>query len=329
MNQDWNNYLLSLNAQFDPEHRVTFPDPKLLNSAPLFPLTQFGIIAIAGSDATQFLQGQVTCDIKKINLNQSGIGAFCNPKGRVITTFFITQLNNTYFIILPLELLDKVKNKLKMYILRSDVQITDVTDIYCLSGLLLEQSKIIPNLPHVTWQSLSDTLTIFQIPSLEKKRFIVLAEAKQTLELWDKLLSNNECSPQNTSQWQLLDINNGIPWIDNETSEEYIPQMLNLDKLGGISFNKGCYTGQEVVARTHYLGKAKREMYLAETNCLELPPANTSILTSTNQSIGKVLNANLTDGTCKILAILPTDAIEVEKFYLNNANKPTIHLLQL
>lgn len=326
MNQNWKNYLLSINADASNDPLISFTQPLQSASSFLFPLTQFGILAVSGSDATQMLQGQFTCNVNEISSTKSGIGAFCNPKGRVITTFFISKLNDSYILLLPIELLEKVKNKLKMYILRSDVKIVDETDRFCMTGLVSTSLNTL--LPKKEWETLTAEYLTCKIPS-SLNRYIILAEATQTLSFWQKLLAEADCQPQSSSDWNQLDIAAGIPWLGTETSEEYIPQMLNIDKLGGVSFNKGCYTGQEVVARTHYLGKAKREMFLAEATIEVEPLPNTPVINSEEKKLGKVLNAFESNGVCKMLIVLPIEAGNEKELYLNSANKPKIRLLEL
>ncbi|MEN9597265.1 MAG: hypothetical protein RL236_1699 [Pseudomonadota bacterium] len=168
-------------------------------------------LAITGNDAPTFLQGQTTCDV-----NENKLGAFCNPKGRVISTFVLLKNENDFVLILPKSLFTTIQERLQRYKLRAKVEITET------------------NLPEFTL-------------------------------------------PEN------------MPWLCPETSEQFIPQWLNLDTLGGISFTKGCYTGQEIVARTHYLGEVKRRLFVArcETN-FDIEP-NCSILDENDTTVGNVL----------------------------------------
>ncbi|MDD1641600.1 MAG: tRNA-modifying protein YgfZ, partial [Methylococcaceae bacterium] len=138
-------------------------------------------------------------------------------------------------------------------------------------------------------------------------------------------------------QWRYLDILAGMPWLTTETSEEFIPQMLNLDILGGISFNKGCYTGQEIVARTHYLGKTKRTMFLAECDTPSTPLPNSIIIddgTGTEHAIGKVLLAQRSHAeheneksSCKLLIVLQVSDSDTYSLKLKDDNHNKITLL--
>jgi folate-binding protein YgfZ len=152
-------------------------------------------------------------------------------------------------------LLEKVKNKLKMYILRSKVQLQDARDEFCVSGLQCTNDM-------ATALSLPETIFAHhnKLLKLPNAHYLLVANADDTIQFWSAHIAQG-FQAQNSQLWQWLDLDSGLAWLDETSSEQHIPQMLNLDKLGGISFTKGCYTGQEVVARTHYLGKAKRELF--------------------------------------------------------------------
>lgn len=191
-------------------------------------------------------------------------------------------------MILPEMLLESVKKRLQMYILRSDVTLTNSSDQLCLIGL---------SDPALQTEALFATTqqTFISVNfSTKHNRQLIIVEVDKAIALWSEWVDHQDFKPKNSDQWRYLDILSGIPWLTNETSEEFIPQMLNLDLLGGISFNKGCYTGQEIVARTHYLGKAKRALFLAESDAPLMPTPNSTIIADTagtEQNIGKVLLA--------------------------------------
>ena len=131
-----------------------------------------------------------------------------------------------------------------------------------------------------------------------------------------------------SNTWEYQDISAGIPWLTEDSSEEYIPQMLNIDKLGGISFNKGCYTGQEIIARTHYLGKAKRELFLAECNSIALQDNEPLIITNENgQAIGKVLSIQPGTQNYKMLIVIAVTEAKSENLMVNNSNQARINII--
>lgn len=325
MNANWKNFLLSENAVFENDTDIVFPSPEREGSQRIYPVAHLGVLTIAGKDAAKFLQGQITCNINDITDIKSSLGAICNPKGRAITTFLLVKNIDVFLMILPKELLASVKKRLQMYVLRSDAILTDSSDQLCLIGLSysVAQSDEIPEPLFETSRQQENSVVNFQ------DRHLVIAEADNAQKFWSEQV-NQGFQPDDSAQWRYLDIISGIPWLSAQTSEEFIPQMLNLDKLGGISFNKGCYTGQEIVARTHYLGKAKREMFLAEAGDITPPEPNTVVIDASagvEQSVGKVLCAQNRKKSCKMLIVLQVSDTNAYSLRLENHNQDKITLL--
>lgn len=231
----------------------------------LAPLTHLGVLKVSGRDAGTLLQGQLTCNINDIGETSSRYAAMCNPKGRVIATFLVTKNSDGFLLILPEDLAEAVLSKLKMYVLRSDVRIENAGNDYCILGVCQEGPA---GDAYVTKHSDFDTVVTLPGPVFRRLMITKTEHAKATCT---ELVASGQSRLTNASEWRYAEIIAGFPWVGAAISEEFIPQMLNLDKLGAVSFNKGCYTGQEIVARTHYLGKSKRLLRLAE--CIsEKPP---------------------------------------------------------
>ncbi|MDD5412538.1 MAG: folate-binding protein [Methylobacter sp.] len=329
MNPNWKNFLLSENAIFENDTRIVFPSLQREGSKHIYPVPYLGVLTVAGKDAAKLLQGQITCNINDITEIKSSLGALCNPKGRAITTFLLVKKADTYLLILPKELLESVKKRLQMYVLRSDVTITDSSDELCLIGLSYSDVQMNePTSPEQLFATIQQENITVNLSS-NQNRCLIIAEADNAWKLWSEQVKQG-FQPENSDQWRYLDIISGIPWLTIETSDEFIPQMLNLDKLGGISFAKGCYTGQEIVARTHYLGKAKREMFLAECDTSIPPEPNSTIIddsTDTEQSIGKVLCAQNRQNICKMLIVLQISDTNTYKLRLKDQNQDKIKLL--
>lgn len=330
MNPNWKNFLLSENATFENDTRIVFPSSQHEGSKRIYPVPHLGVLTVAGKDAAKLLQGQITCNIDDITEVKSSLGALCNPKGRAITTFLLVKKADAYLLVLPEELLESVKKRLQMYVLRSDATLTDSSDELCLIGLSYPDSEMnelsSPEQLFTTTQQENISVNL----SLDQNRCLIIAEADNARKLWSEQVGKQGFQPENSDQWRYLDIISGIPWLTIQTSEEFIPQMLNLDKLGGISFSKGCYTGQEIVARTHYLGKAKREMFLAECDTSAPPEPNSTIIddsTGTEQSVGKVLFAQNRQNICKMLIVLQISDVSTYKLRLKDQNQDKITLL--
>jgi tRNA-modifying protein YgfZ len=309
-----NQPLLSMNS--DVEKKV-------------FPLTHLGVLKLSGKDAAKLLQGQITCNINDVTETKSGIAAMCNPKGRAIATFILVKKADFFLLLLPVELLDTVKTKLKMYVLRSDVKIEEGSDDFCLVGLA-EPSQSSP----AFFTQTQESKILVNLPGTSGRK-LVITDTDNAITFWTEVLDAQGYHHANEAEWRYLDIISGFPWVTAATSEEFIPQMLNLDKLGGISFNKGCYTGQEIVARTHYLGKIKRELYLAQCDVTKAPTANTAVInlgTEVQEVVGAVLQSGLNPHNpknCKLLIVLQTAETAYNHLGLMDDDQVRLTLLPL
>ena len=302
MHADWINYLQTLNFT---SH---LPQDK---QAILAPLTHLAVLSLTGKDAASFLQGQTTCDIKALVDFEPCLGAYCNAKGRTISTFIIIKLQDRFLLILTSDLLDTVRKKLQMYILRADVQLTDQSDQLCIIGI-----------HNIELESQND---LYQYP-LHDDSFLYISSIEQARVFCTELLAKQDITPVNENVWLGLDIQAGIPWLYKETTESFVPQMLNLDKLGAISFDKGCYTGQEIIARTHYLGKNKRAMYQASCITENTIVPGCEIIDSTTEAsqLGTVILAAPQSSTTQLLAVLKDQACDTKNLLLNNQNHDKI-----
>ena len=332
MNQNWKNFLLSQQATFESDTDITFPVIADDNDKAIYPVAHLAVLTVSGKDAAKLLQGQVTCDVNELTDTKSSLGALCNPKGRAITTFLLIKTGDAFLVILPEELLETVKKRLQMYILRSAVTITDSSDELCLMGLSATSMQAEPLFNTSQQDNISVNFSGTQ------NRYLVIADTDKAIALWSDRVDNQHFKPKNSDQWRYLDILSGLPWLTTETSEEFIPQMLNLDQLGGISYNKGCYTGQEIVARTHYLGKTKRALFLAECESTAIPAPNSAIIdnrSNTEQTIGKVLLAQHAPiaiesavTAVKMLIVLQVSDSDTYNLTLNDSHQTKITLIR-
>jgi folate-binding protein YgfZ len=322
MNPLWKNFLLSSKASFENDESIVFPVCQPGNEKRIYPLAHLAVLSVTGKDAASLLQGQVTCNVNEVTAYKSTLGAMCNPKGRVITTFLLLKKEDGFLLILPKALLEPIKKRLQMYVLRSVVTLADSSDTLCLIGLSAPDAS-----PLKQFDSYLQNGTIFVSLSSLQNRQLIVADTDSAIALWSDYVSKQGFQPDSPGAWRYLDILSGIPWLSAETSEEFIPQMLNLDKLGGISFNKGCYTGQEVVARTHYLGKAKRALFLAESDLATEPAANATIFDDNldnSQGVGHVLMAQCHQNSCKMLVVLHVSDKEAYNLKLADQTQLTL-----
>ena len=237
---------------------------------------QLDVIKISGVDAETFIQGQITNDISLLSEEEKSIYAgYCSPKGRLLAFFFITRMDANYFLFCPPCISEAISKRLSMYVLRAKVEITCSPDN--VDYFLIDESdiqKVPDNLISKPQNKLQTTLSNNKSVSLtmldgQNSYYFIFGGNKEISKLYNVIYST-EINP---CDWNEIHIENIIPNIFNETQDLYIPQSVNLDLIGAVNFKKGCYTGQEVVARTHYLGKPKRRMYLGSVtadNNLEL-----------------------------------------------------------
>lgn len=320
MNQNFADFLASQPAVFSDNNALQFPLNKACDNA-LYAIAHLSVLKVNGDDAVQFLQGQLTCNINDLTEQNSFFSGFCNAKGRVISTLLILKHNAAFLIILPTVLLEKVTNKLKMYVLRSKVLLQDVSDEFCLSGLsCVNDMATYLSLPETDFSRHNNLL------KLPNAHYLLIADVDKTISFWSERIEQG-FQVCNSQQWQALDLNAGLAWLDETSSEEYIPQMLNLDKFGGISFTKGCYTGQEVVARTHYLGKAKRELFLTEVAADTVFAEDNCVMDEAGQVVGQILTKYLDYSAYKMLLVLQISAVEATELKLNNPKQDKISLI--
>ncbi len=235
------------------------------------------VISFNGNDAENFLQGQVTCDVADIENNGGTMGALCNPKGRVICLFHLIKQADTYFMVLNSGLSKLIIDRLQMYKFRSDVQIKDVSEQYTILGDI-----------NTSIQKTDDTIDSFATVMYGAQTIVSLTLI-ENMSLKLAIESNALSITQDTIEWDRALTDACLPEITPATSELFIPQMLNLDALDGISFQKGCYTGQEVIARLHYKGTVKRRLFSFESDIV-IPPGIDILTADDKNSIGTIVN---------------------------------------
>ena len=252
-------------------------------------LSHLSTLSFSGSDAKEFLQGQMTQDINTISDQSYKMTSILNPKGRIIVTGLIKEFKGDIFFIISKDLSEDCVQWLSRYILRSDVKIS-IEKNY-IFGLNNENQKQL--FKHDENQQ---QLNISPI-SMDHSRYILLADDEVSLK--DKSIESI-----NESEWILSDIKRGLPILSKESSEKYIPQMINLDLLKGISFSKGCYTGQEVVARVQHRGKIKQRMFYItiETNSNEIN-AQSEVMCE-DKKVGSIVISKNSDNYFHALAVI-------------------------
>jgi folate-binding protein YgfZ len=298
MYTDWQLKLEALGATVTDGEVQHFGDPAneraaAANTTVVADLGHLGVIKISGPDALTFLQGQLTQDVEKITDERAAYAGHCSPKGRLLAHFLTWKSDDGYFLQLPRPLVEAIQKRLKMYVLRSKVVLEDVSASSIRFGLAgADAAALIASLfGSVPSQPMDIVRTaLVTVVALPNQRFQILVAA-DALKIWQKLAQ--QAQPVGAPVWRWLRIRAGIPEIYPATQEQFVPQMVNDDLIGAVSFQKGCYTGQEIVARLHYLGKAKRRMVGAHLDAAETPRPGDAIygVRLAGQAIGMVVDA--------------------------------------
>jgi tRNA-modifying protein YgfZ len=269
MNPHWRSFLESTEGIFDGDSAeiINFGDAagELLAAGQktvVVPLTHLALIEASGDDAKPFLHSQFTNDINHLAQGQAQHAGWCNAKGRMQASFLVWHQGDRYFLGLAADLQEATQKRLQMFVLRSKVKLTALTDSTLMLGLAGPQAEEaladagLPCPAEILHTAVADGTTVLR---LDASRLIVVAPQSAMAALWQKLTV--KARPAGVPVWRWLDIQSAFPLVTLATKEEFVPQMADFEKLGGVSFHKGCYPGQEVVARTQYLGKVKRHLH--------------------------------------------------------------------
>ncbi|PKO92389.1 MAG: folate-binding protein [Betaproteobacteria bacterium HGW-Betaproteobacteria-10] len=269
MNPNWRSFLESADGVFDGETSeiINFGDAAAeLNAASqqtvLVPLTHLGLIEASGAEAKPFLHSQFTNDINHLGLGSAQHAGWCTAKGRMQASFLIWRTGESYQLALAADLQEAAQKRLQMFVLRAKVKLTAESDNTLLLGLAGPQAEealadaALPCPAEPMSTTFAEGVSIIR---LDATRFIIALPEAAKAGLWQKLTV--KARPAGVPVWRWLDIQAGFPLVTLATKEEFVPQMADFEKIGGVSFHKGCYPGQEIVARTQYLGKVKRHLY--------------------------------------------------------------------
>lgn len=249
-------------------------------------LSKSGLLKISGPDAKKLLQGQLTCDLEEVTATESRMGAICNPQGRVISLFCVFLLNENYYLIMPQNMVASTQATLKKFAVFYKVILEDASQTLFTMGYINHQ---LPS--HDIDES------IIKIP-VKNDRYVLIGDINKMNNLWNKLI--NHASISTPEHWKFLDLCAGIPTIYPETNAKFLPHEINLHELNAISFSKGCYTGQEIIARMHYRGKLKNHMYQAILKSDTPPPPGADVfcLESGNiKLVGSVIDSSLEENS--------------------------------
>jgi folate-binding protein YgfZ len=296
-------------------------------------LSQFGLIQFFGEEAQVFLHNQLTCDVAGLKPGGSTYGSYCTPKGRVLATFPLWRSEHGFFLQLPSSLCEPIRKQISKYILRSKVKAADASADWVIYGVAGKDASALvqcatglaPKAVHGVAHS-ADTMVIW----LPGDRYEIVAARENATRIRDILVGGAETT--DPDYWEWLDIRAGVPVILPETQEEFVPQMVNLDLIGGVSFEKGCYPGQEIVSRMHHRGTLKQRMYLASIASNGHPQPADKLYSPGfgEQACGTIVNAARSpEAGYEALAVIQISGAERSDIRWKSPTGPALKLLKL
>jgi len=354
MIEAWQQFLSTSTASdtlcIEQDCVLAFADPKtelcaIQKHNIICDLSHFGVVKVSGTDAEKFLQGQLSCHLKEITAEESRLGAYCNPKGRIIANFRVTKHEDNYYLHLPRELTTSLIQHLKKYAIFSKVKLTDVSDHeirFGVAGATVDQclQTQLPSLSHTENKvEHHKGITLIHLPG-PQTRYQVCGESQLMQTLWQSLTqakSPLQAIPVGEHAWRQLNIESGIATISAASSEKFTPHDVNLQLINAVSFDKGCFVGQEVITRMHYRAKLKKHAYRIQLATDTPPPPGTPIFADTEQKrvIGNIINSshyiNTRDETlqCQAFALLNDNSVDNDSLVIEGIGKVTFSLLPL
>ena len=223
-------------------------------------LSDWGVIRAHGADAASFLQGQLTQDVQQLDAGQARLAGYCSAKGRLLATFIVWREGpEDIAMACSADLLPATLKRLSMFVMRARCKLADASVEYALSGLAgpSAQAWLAAAAPEAVWTCTAQhggrAIRLPDAPGVPRYLFVAPAG-----------VARPALPALSLAQWQWLEVRSGVARVTAATAEQFVPQMLNLELLGGVNFQKGCYPGQEVVARSQYRGTLKRRTYLMD-----------------------------------------------------------------
>lgn len=341
MNTTWQAHLSAQGARIEHDKVSDFGNPgeeseATLNGDIIADLSHFGLISATGDDAQTFLHNQFTNDLKQVDAQHSQLSAYCNPKGRMLALFRAFKRDDTYFLSLPRETLGATLKRLRMFVLMSKATLEDASDALIHIGIagpnatdrVTQRFGSAPNDIGAVTQA--DGVTIIRVAG-PQPRYELYGELAAIQALWDDW--RQTLRPVGAAAWELLDIHAAIPVLHAANVEAFVPQMVNLEAVGGLSFTKGCYPGQEIVARMKYLGKLKRRMYVAHVDSDTPPEPSAAIMAgadSGERKVGEIVMAQpVPQGGVDLLAVIEIESANHHPLFLNTLDGPAVELKTL
>ncbi len=335
MIESWKNFLLSQGAVIENGTVLHFGDPAAERAAAqatvVADLSQLGLIAFQGEDTATFLQGQLTNDVRALHADVAQWNGLCSPKGRLLGNFLMWRQGDDTCLQLAGDLTASVLKRLSMFILRAKVKGRDASDETVRVVVAGPQAATAVHaamgaVPEAPMRSAA--VANGWVVRVGADKFVLSIAPGAAEAVWQTLRPS--VTPVGAPVWDWLRLTAGIPMIVAATQEQFVPQMVNYEVLGGVSFQKGCYTGQEIVARSQYLGKLKRRMVLAHVDAEATPGDSLYSADLDGQASGTVVNAApAPGGGYDLLAVAQVESAATQTLHLRALDGPALALKPL
>ncbi len=331
MQQGWGDFLKGQGAVIDQGKVADFGAlQEELHTARdglvLADLSHFGLIAFSGEEAQDFLHKQVTNDMRALAPETALFAGYCTAKGRLLANFLVFKRDADILLMLPEAIREATQKRLAMFILRAKVKARDAGPEWVrlgLSGIGARETLVnaIGAAPD-GMMAVIHTDTAFAV-QLGDNRFDLFVQPDHASAMWQALVT--EARPVGAAVWDWLMVRGGVPIVEPATQDQFVPQMANMDTLHGVSFQKGCYPGQEIVARTQYLGKVKRRMYLAHVDAEAAAGDELYSPDLAGQACGLIANAApAPGGGSDVLAVILVSSHEAGDVRLKGLDGPRL-----
>ena len=327
MQAEWISFLLEAGAQLDGAGIPDFlpEDGKDEAGSPgysfMTALSGYSILKISGNDAGAFLHAQLSNDVRRLEPGSIGMGSWCNTQGRMLMNFYLIRNEDHFFLILRSGLKDKVIKRLTKYILRSSVSIEDMDHELALAGISCStgEERVEPILgspaPAMHTSILHQGLRVSRVGDAGSHRYLILGTIREMKSFWGR--AAGKLRPEPRESWKLQDILDGLGWVDENNTEQFLPVEFNLDYLGGVSYGKGCYPGQEILARIRHRGRVKKRLYLAHLKNGTLPQSGEDLTADGDpHHIGCIIEAASIPGSrYAVLAVVDCELVRNKPVY--------------
>lgn len=288
----------------------------------VFPLDHLGILAIDGADAATFLQGQATCDLRQVTPTHGALGALCNLQGRMIVSFHVLATPEGLALLMPRDRVQPVLQHLKKYAVFSKVTLADAGDRWRVVGALQRDGETFAVQDAGGWPLM--TLRGGRGIGLQDVAAAIAGMAGSLQDMGGEDAMRPIGARASANAWRAAAISAGECLVDSANADRFLPQALNYDLIDGVSFKKGCYTGQEVVARMHFKGRMKERLYVATSNAPATgsPAANTAVIDAGGKTVGEVVAAVVVDNRCLVAAVIRHEAVRSSDLHLADGGGP-------